>query len=112
MDFIGLFFVGSTLSLTVAHLIEALIDCRPNHEDMGQDFNAQPWGPRASAALKRIRLDEDTATAAAASSGSQAVRDNGRPISANRGTRATIMPMRLTTRVRAICRHQPLNPCV
>jgi hypothetical protein len=51
MDFIGLFFVGSTLSLMAAHLIEALIG-RPHHEDMGRHFSPQPWGPRASAALR------------------------------------------------------------
>jgi hypothetical protein len=52
MDFIGLCFVGSTLSLMAAHLIEALIGCRPNPEDIGGDFGPQPWGPRAPAALR------------------------------------------------------------
>lgn len=52
MDFIGLFFVASTLSLMAAHLIEALIGCRPDDEDMGRDFGAQPWGPRAAATLR------------------------------------------------------------
>ena len=55
MDFIGLFFVGSTLSLTAAHLIEALIECRPNHEDMGQDFSAQSQLAEPSHSLASIQ---------------------------------------------------------
>jgi hypothetical protein len=52
VDFIGLFFVGSTVSLMAAHLIEALIGRRPDHEEMGREFGAQPWGTRASATLR------------------------------------------------------------
>jgi hypothetical protein len=52
MDFIGLFFVASILLLIAAHLIEALIGCRPEHEDMGRDFSAQRVHPHASAALR------------------------------------------------------------
>ena len=47
MDFIALFFVGSTLSLMATYLIEALIVRRPALEDRGREFSAQSWVPRA-----------------------------------------------------------------
>lgn len=61
MNFIGIFFVVSILSLVVAHLFEALKTHRPKGEAVGRKLHGTTIAP------PRICCYEDAETAAAAS---------------------------------------------